>query len=64
MKVIKYQLQSSINIGTEEEPVLHNTFFAKEITCSDDMLAANEEIAKQEAYNGEYTIEDVVEEEM
>ena len=62
MKVIKYQLQSSTNIGTEEEPVLQNTFLEKEITCSDDMLATNEEIAKLEAYNGAYVIEDVAEE--
>lgn len=62
MKVIKYQISNSFNAGTEEEPVLKETLFPKEIICSDDMLAANEEIAKREAHNGEYTIEDVVEE--
>ena len=30
----------------------------KEFRCSADILSANEEIVKREAYNGEYTIED------
>ena len=54
MKVIKYQLMTEVNRGTEEQPDIVQTF-------SDVMLGwseSNEEIAKREAYNGEYTIED------
>lgn len=61
MKIIKYNfLSCRINHGTEEEPLWEDVLFAKEIICSEDMLAANVEIAKREAYNGEYTIEDEV----
>jgi hypothetical protein len=55
MKVIKYQyLSAEFNIGTEEEPVMEQYFVGKTIPYSE----TNEEIAKGEAYNGEYTIED------
>ena len=54
-KVIKYQfLSCEINHGTEEEPNMEQVFFDKTISYSE----TNEEIAKAEAYNGEYTIED------
>ena len=46
MKIIRYKFMS--------EEVLID----KEFRCSADNLSANEEIAKREAYNGEYTIED------
>lgn len=46
MKIIRYKFMS------EEVPI------DKEFRCSADNLSANEEIAKREAYNGEYTIED------
>ena len=46
MKIIRYQYLS--------EDVLIDKMFR----CSADSLEANEEIAKREAYNGEYTIED------
>ena len=46
MKIIRYKFMS--------EEVLVD----KEFRCSADNLSANEEIAKREAYNGEYTIED------
>ena len=46
MKIIRYKFLS--------EDVLID----KEFRCSADLLSANEEIAKREAYNGEYTIED------
>lgn len=58
MKVIKYLLCSRANHGTEEKPVWEDSFLQKEIRCAADKLEANEEIAKREAYNGEYTIED------
>ncbi|MGN0998380.1 MAG: hypothetical protein ACI4PO_02360 [Faecousia sp.] len=54
-KVIKYRfLSSEINHGTEENPVMEQIIFDKTMLWSE----ANEEIAKREAYNGEYTIED------
>lgn len=54
MKVIKYQLCTEVNHGTEEYPNIEQMF--SEVVR--DWSEANEEIAKAEAYNGEYTIED------
>lgn len=55
MKIIKYTfLSAKINHGTEEEPKIEQIFLEKSMGWSE----ANEEIAKKEAYNGEYTIED------
>lgn len=54
MKIIKYQLCTEVNRGTEDEPNIEQVF-------SDVVLgwsATNEKIAKAEAYNGEYTVED------
>lgn len=54
MKIIKYQLCTEINRGTEERPNIEQVFSG----VSNRWNEANEEIAKAEAYNGEYTIED------
>lgn len=54
MKIIKYQLCTEINRGTEEQPNIEQVFSGVSLGWSE----ANEEIAKAEAYNGEYTIED------
>ena len=54
MKVLKYRLCTEVNHGTEEHPDIHKIFDS--ITL--ELCEANEEIAKREAYNGEYTIED------
>lgn len=55
MKIIKYKLLScEINHGTEENPNIEQIFFNKSMWWNE----ANEEIAKKEAYNGEYTVED------
>ena len=54
MKVLKYRLCTEINSGTEEQPDIRQVF--SEVTMG--WNEANEEIAKREAYNGEYTIED------
>ena len=55
MKIIKYKfLSSEINHGTEENPRIERVFLDKSMGWNE----ANEEIAKREAYNGEYTIED------
>lgn len=55
MKIIEYKLFNILNCGTENEPDYRPLFYAiKTMPWSE----ANEEIAKKEAYNGEYTIED------
>ena len=54
MKVIKYQLCAEVNHGTEDEPKIKQVFSAITLGGSE----GNEKIAKAEAYNGEYTIED------
>lgn len=54
MKVIKYQLCTEVNHGTEDEPKIEQVFSAVILGWSE----ANEQIAKTEAYNGEYTIEE------
>ena len=54
MKHYKYNICNRANIGTEENPKWVESFFEKMIPVTE----SNEEIAKREAYNGEYTIED------
>ena len=55
MKIIKYKfLSCEVNHGTEENPNIEQIFLEKSMGWSE----ANEEIAKREAYKGEYTIED------
>lgn len=54
MKVIKYQLCTEINHGTEDKPDIQQVFSAVALGWSE----GNEKIAKAEAHNGEYTIED------
>lgn len=54
MKVLKYQLCTEVNHGTEDEPKIEQVFSAVILEWS----AGNEKIAKAESYNGEYTIED------
>lgn len=54
MKIIKYNLCTIINHGTEEEPKIAEILSPVTMGWNE----VNEEIAKKEAYNGEYTIED------
>ena len=54
MKFLKYRLMTEVNHGTEEQPDIHQIFSDVTLEWSE----ANEELAKREAYNGEYTIED------
>ena len=54
MKWIKYRLCTEANCGTEEQPDIQQTFSDVSLGWSE----ANEETAKREAYNGEYTIEE------
>lgn len=58
MKVIKYEIMREVNCGTEEKPNIVQTFTPVSIICKAEYLEANEEIAKREAYNGEYTVDD------
>lgn len=54
MRYWKYKIVNRANIGTEENPLWHEAFFEKRLPYTE----ANEEIAKKEAYNGEYEIYD------
>ena len=54
MKVLKYRLMTEVNHGTKEQPDIRQIFSDASLGWSE----ANEELAKREAYNGEYTIED------
>lgn len=54
MKIIKYQLCTEVNHGTEDKPDIEQVFSAVTLGWSE----GNEKIAKAEAYKGEYTIED------
>ena len=54
MKVLKYRLVTEVNHGTEERPDIQQIFSDVSLGWSE----ANEELAKREAYNGEYTIDD------
>ena len=55
MKVLKYRLMTEVNHGTEEQPDIQQIFSGVSLEWNE----SNEELAKREAYNGEYTIEDV-----
>lgn len=55
-KVIRYQfLSGKVNRGTEENPYMVPILRNKSLGWSE----ANEEIAKHEAYNGEYSVEEI-----
>jgi hypothetical protein len=54
VKVLKYNLCTKVNSGTEENPQIEEILSPVTMGWNE----ANEEIAKREAYNGEYTIED------
>ena len=54
MKILKYNLCTIINRGTEENPQVEEILSPVSMGWNEP----NEEIAKREAYNGEYTIED------
>lgn len=58
MKILKYNLCTLVNHGTEEEPRIEEIL--SHVTMGWNEV--NEETAKREAYNGEYTIEEIPEE--
>lgn len=53
-KILSAEYEREINGELKTEQI----FTDKTILCAEESLEANEEIAKREAYNGEYTIED------
>lgn len=53
-KIIKYIRCVKVDYGTAEEPNIVDEFYSVSMGWG----KINEEIAKKEAYNGEYTIED------
>lgn len=54
MQIIKYNLCTKVNRGTEDAPVWEESLAAVEMGWN----ATNEATARREAYNGEYTVED------
>lgn len=54
MKILRYNLCTKVNTDTEEEPQIEEILSPVTMGWNE----ANEKIAKGEAYNGEYTIED------
>ena len=54
MQVIKYQIMTEVNYGTNESPDVRQIFTSAAVPY----LEKNLEFAKVEAYNGEITIED------
>ena len=59
MKAIKYKHMTEINYGTEEQPLIMQTFNDVKDQCDDSSFEECLALAKELAYNGEYTIEDV-----
>ena len=55
MKFLKYRLMTEVNYGTEENPIIEQILTEKIVSPAS---AENEEIAKREAYNGEYELID------
>lgn len=58
MKIIKYEIMKEVNLGTEEKPNIVQAFTPVSIRCKAEHLEFNEKIAKREAYEGKYTIDD------
>lgn len=54
MKILKYNLCTKVDRGTEDEPKIEEILSPVTMGWNE----ANEEIAKKEAYKGEYTVED------
>lgn len=62
MKIIKYNLCTTVDTESPDEYQSEKKLIKKFIVCSEDDLENNIKIAEKEAYNGEYTVEDEVEE--
>lgn len=61
MKLLKYQLMTEVNHGTEDAPQLEQIFSAVEMQTTEANSAANLAIAQAEAYNGEVEVVEVEE---
>lgn len=60
MKIIRYKIVNCrVNRGSELNPQYEDILLEKQIYCEDALLDSNLEIAKTEAYKGEYTVEEV-----
>ena len=60
MKKISYKYCVKSNYGTEENPEYVDAFLGKTLSChTDEEYEKNLLVAQQEAYNGEYTVEEV-----
>lgn len=59
MKVIRYSLCTTVDVSEDEIHVWENILFPVEMGWNE----ANEEIARREAYNGDYIIVEVPDEE-
>ena len=61
MKKISYQYCVKANHGTEETPKYVDTFLDKTLSCYTDVeYEQSIQTAKQEAYNGKYIVEEVL----
>lgn len=58
MKIIRYQLMTKVNSGTEDFPENVQQINDCEIRCDESDLERNIELAKSESYNGKYFVED------
>ena len=54
MKRIRYTMCTPVNRDTADNPIWEDVLYPVEMGWNEE----NEEIAKRESYNGEYTIED------
>lgn len=54
MKILKYNLCTNVNLGTEDEPQIEEILSPVTMGWNE----ADEEIAKREAHEGKYTVED------
>lgn len=54
MKWIRYHINTPVNIGTDSEPVYVDDLLKKSLPYTNYNIA----LAEEEAYNGEYTIDD------
>ena len=54
MKWIRYYINTPVNTGTDSEPVYVDNLSKKSVWYTEDNIA----LAEEEAYNGEYTIDD------
>ena len=62
MKILKYQIMTEVNLGTKEHPNIVQVFDDKDMRCSDANFETSYAMAVKESYNGEVTVEDILDE--